>query len=138
VKLDSTAFVADPELIEALEAHSTRVVCDRDRVLFTQGESPAGLFVLRSGTARLSMISPSGDELMSMPVSAGSVLGLPAVVGNQPYSLTASALKGAELAFVNGEEFSALMLSTPSLSMSVLRILAAEVRNARSAISGRL
>jgi len=84
------------------------------------------------------MISPSGDELMSMPVSAGSVLGLPAVVGNQPYSLTASALKGAELAFVNGEEFSALMLSTPSLSMSVLRILAAEVRNARSAISGRL
>ncbi|HLY40870.1 MAG TPA: cyclic nucleotide-binding domain-containing protein [Terracidiphilus sp.] len=136
MKLDSSAFVADPELIHALEARSTRIVCDEERVLFHQGDSATGLFVLRSGTARLTMTSPKGDVLMSMPVSAGSVLGLPALVGNQPYSLTASALKGAELAFVTSQDFSSLMFSTPSLSMSVLRILAAEVRNARSAISG--
>lgn len=137
MKFDSSAFVADPELIGALETRATKIVCEEDRILFTQGESPTGLFVLRSGMGRLSMTSPKGDVLMSMPVGAGSVLGLPALVGNQPYSLTASAFKGAEIAFVAAEEFSALMLSNPSLSMSVLRILAAEVRNARSAISAR-
>ena len=94
MKLDSAAFIADRELVEALEKQSTRVICQQDRVLFTQGESPKGLYILKSGGARLSMTSPTGDMIMSIPVSPGSLLGLPALVGNQPYSLTAKALKG--------------------------------------------
>jgi CRP/FNR family transcriptional regulator, cyclic AMP receptor protein len=136
VKLDSSAFVADPELVQALKAQSIPIRCEEDRVLFKQGDPPTGVYVLLAGTARLSMASPRGDVLMSMPVAAGSVMGLPALVGNQPYSLSASASKGAELAFVSREEFSVIMLHEPSLSMCVLRVLAAEVRTARSAISG--
>ncbi|HUN83487.1 MAG TPA: Crp/Fnr family transcriptional regulator [Terracidiphilus sp.] len=135
MKLDSSAFVADPELIRALEARSTPIQCEEDQVLFKQGDPPAGVYVLRAGDARLSMISPRGDVLMSMPVTKGAVMGLPALVGNQPYSLSASACKGAELAFVSREEFSLMMLNEPTLSMCVLRVLAAEVRTARYAIS---
>ncbi len=72
---------------------------------------------------------------MSIPVAPGSLLGLPALIGNQPYSLTAKALKGAELCFVSREEFSRLMLNEPHLSLCILRVLAAEVRTARFAIS---
>lgn len=136
MKLDSTAFVADNELIQALGARSTPLLCDQDRVLFTQGEPPAGLYILRAGGARLSMRSPTGDQIMCIPVCAGSLLGLPAVIGNQPYSLTAKAFKGAEVSFVPREEFALLMLNEPSLSLSVLRVLAAEVRTARFAITG--
>lgn len=136
MKLDSSAFVADPELVKALEARSTPIRCEGERVLFKQGDPPAGVYVLLAGDARLSMFSPRGDVLMSMPVTRGAVMGLPALVGNQPYSLSASASKGAELAFVSREEFSLIMLNEPSLSMCVLRVLAAEVRTARYAISG--
>jgi CRP-like cAMP-binding protein len=135
VKLDSSAFVADRELIEALEKQSTRIVCEEDRVLFAQGESPKGLYILKGGGARLSMTSSTGDMIMSIPVSQGSLLGLPALIGNQPYSLTAKALKGAELNFVSQSNFSILMLNEPQLSLSILRVLAAEVRTARYAIS---
>lgn len=135
MKLDSSAFVADRELVEALEKRSTPVLCEKDRVLFTQGESPSGLYVLRGGGARLSMSSSTGDVIMSIPVAPGSLLGLPALIGNQPYSLTAKALKGAELCFVSREEFSRLMLNEPHLSLCILRVLAAEVRTARFAIS---
>lgn len=135
MKLDSAAFVADRELIEALEKHSTRVLCDEDLVLFTQGEAPQGLYILKGGGARLSMTSPTGDMIMSIPVSPGSLLGLPALIGNQPYSLTAKALKGAELHFVAQADFSRVMLNEPRLSISILRVLAAEVRTARFAIS---
>lgn len=135
MKLDSSAFIADRELIEALEKLSAPIVCEEDRILFKQGESPNGLFILRAGSATLTMQSPAGDEVMCVSTSAGSLLGLPGLIGNEPYTLTAKAVQGAELSFVTREEFSRLMLTEPSLSLRVLRVLAAEVRTARKAIS---
>ena len=136
VKLDSAAFVADPELLAALEQRSKTVVCTEDRILFQQGESPAGLFILRSGSATLSMVSITGEPLVDTTVSTGALLGLPGVIGNQPYTLTGKAAKGTELGFVAIEDFSKLMLENPGLSLKVLRVLAAEVRTARTAITG--
>ncbi len=135
MKLDSSAFVADQELLDALEKRATAVVCEEDRILFHQGELPAGLFILQSGRATLSMHAPDGGTLMSIPLKQGSLLGLPGLVGNQPYSLTAKAMKGATLSFVTREAFSNMMLTQPALSLHVLRVLAAEVRNARTAIT---
>ncbi len=135
MSFDSTAFVAEQELIEALETRASMFECTADRLLFKQGESPLGLYVLRSGKATLTMESPTGGVVMSFVASPGSLLGLPALVGNEPYTLTAIAAKGAELGFVPREDFSSLMLTNPSLAMKVLRILAAEVRTARHAIS---
>jgi CRP-like cAMP-binding protein len=135
VSFDSTAFVAEQELIEALESRASLFECSEDRVLFKQRESPLGLYILRRGKASLTMESPTGGVIMSFAASPGSLLGLPALVGNEPYTLTSIAAKGAELGFVPREDFSSLMLSNPSLAMKVLRVLAAEVRTARHAIS---
>jgi CRP-like cAMP-binding protein len=49
--------------------------------------------------------------------------------------MTATAYKSAELGFVTREDFSSLMLSDPTIAVRVLRVLAAEVRTARHAIS---
>ena len=136
MKLDPSAFVADKELLEALEARSTLIACDTDRILFHQGEMPNGLYILRSGLATLSMTSLTGEQIISTPAPPGALLGLPGFISDQPYSLTAKASKGAELGFVSRETFSDLMLSNPALSLKVLSVLAAEVRAARSAIAG--
>jgi CRP-like cAMP-binding protein len=135
VSFDSAAFVAEQELVEALESRASMFECTEARLLFKQGESPLGLYVVRKGKATLTMQSPTGGVIMSFAASPGSLLGLPALVGNEPYTLTAVAEKGAELGFVPREEFSSLMLTNPSLAMKVLRVLAAEVRTARHAIS---
>jgi CRP-like cAMP-binding protein len=72
---------------------------------------------------------------MSITLHPGSLLGLPALIGNEPYTMTALAEKDAELGFVTREDFNSLMLTDPSLAVRVLRVLAAEVRTARHAIS---
>ena len=77
MKLDSSAFVADPELLAALEAHSKTIVCNEDRFLFLQGESPAGLYILRSGQATLSMASLTGEPLISTGFRLGRYLVCP-------------------------------------------------------------
>jgi CRP-like cAMP-binding protein len=135
VNFDSSSFIAEKELIEALEKRSSTVVCSESRSLFVQGGTPAGLYILRKGSASLTMESPTGGSLMSITLHPGSLLGLPALIGNEPYTLTAIAEKDAELGFVTREDFNSLMISDPSLSIRVLRVLAAEVRSARHAIS---
>ena len=135
VNFDSSSFIAEKELIDALEKRSSTVVCKEERRLFTQVGRPDGLYILRKGTAALSMESPTGGTLMSIVLHPGSLLGLPALIGNEPYTLSAVAEAGAELGFVTREDFNSLMLTDPTLAVRVLRVLAAEVRTARHAIS---
>jgi len=134
VKLDPSAFVADPELIQALEKQSVSIPCSGGRTLFRQGEHPAGLYILSRGETTLSMTSPNGEEVMSVQASAGSLLGLPGLIGDEPYTLTAVAHQDARLLFVTRDDFTLLMQTNPQLSLKILQVLAAEVRSARRAL----
>lgn len=132
---DLSAFVADRKLIQALEKRSQAVSCGEDHVLFSQGEAPTGLYILRSGEAALIMRSEYGEVVMCLRVAAGSLLGLPGIIANEPYTLTAMARKGSEVKFVTRSDFEDLIRDEPSLSLKVLQVLAAEVRSARLALS---
>jgi CRP-like cAMP-binding protein len=133
VHFDSTAFVADPELVSALEERSMPVPCDTDRILFHQGDPALGLFILHRGSAMLTM-SEGGKQILTVETTSGSLLGLPGIIGNEPYTLTATAAKGAQVSFMSREKFTELMHSDPRLSLKILKVLAAEVRSARSAL----
>jgi CRP-like cAMP-binding protein len=135
--LDPSAFVADPALLAGLESESSPLTCSEDRVLFRQGDAPAGLYILKSGKARLTMSSDACTDVLSFVAGPGSLLGLPGLIGNEPYTLTATALAGAEVCFVTRECFTAFMSSNPMLAFKILQILAAEVRTARNAIFQR-
>jgi len=107
-----------------------------NRVLFRQGDAPIGVFILTKGTARLTR-RLGGKEVLTARVGAGSLLGVPAVIGAKPYSLTAEAMKGAELSLLTAGYFVHLMHTEPALSFPLLQVLAAEVRFAREACSHR-
>lgn len=135
MQLSPSAFVANPALIAELDQNATPVLCDEDRVLFEQGGSAAGLYLLLSGHTTISMKSPLGGDMFRIAAEPGSILGLPAVVGNMPYSLTAIAHKDAKVSFVPCGKFSELMLTRPAMAVQVLQVLAAEVRSARQGMT---
>jgi len=134
VQLDSTAFLADSELIRALSEHATPIVCDTNRILFQQDDPPVGLYILHEGEATISMTSQDGQTILSVQARDGSLLGLPGLISNQPYSLTAVAHAGARVSFLGRTEFTTLMESNPPLAFKILQVLAAEVRSARNAL----
>jgi CRP-like cAMP-binding protein len=135
VQPDSSAFVADPELIRVLETKSTSLVCDTDRLLFKQDQAATGVYIVHEGAATLTMDAKNGTRIFSIPALPGSLLGLPALIGDQPYSLTAVAHSGAKVSFVSRSDFFALVQADPLLSLKMLQVLAAEVRTARQALS---
>jgi CRP/FNR family cyclic AMP-dependent transcriptional regulator len=134
VNLDPSAFVVDPELIEMLDSQASPICCDEETVLFRQGDPPVGIYVLKSGSVTLSMTSQVNSEALSLDARPGSLLGLPAVIGEAPYTLTALAQPGACLSYVSRETFAHIMGHDRAAALKVLRVLAAEVRSARTAI----
>lgn len=132
---DSSAFVADPELIRVLVTRATCLVCDSDRLLFNQDDPAVGVFIVHEGAATLTMKAKDTSIIFSIPALPGSLLGLPALISDRPYSLSAVAHTGARVSFVARADFFALMQADPLLSLKMLQVLAAEVRTARQALS---
>ncbi|MBS1803270.1 MAG: cyclic nucleotide-binding domain-containing protein [Acidobacteria bacterium] len=129
--------VADCELAAAIEACSKLHRISNKRRLFWQGQPPDKLFLLQSGevvlTSRL-----SSSSVIGFRATPGSLIGLPAIAGNQPYSMTATVRRNAELYSISLWTFREIVGTNPRLSFRVLEILAAEVRSTRLQISNAL
>lgn len=127
-------FVASEQLASAVENSGTRFPVSASGVLFRQDDEPDGVYYLKTGEATLSM-QFRGKSVMSLRVTAGSLLGLPAVVGNNPYSLSAIASEGAVVYKISSSEFKQMIARNSRLCADVLRILACEVHSARTALA---
>ena len=132
--MNSFAFLADDELIEALVAGSNPVPCIEDCALFNQGDEAVGVYVIQSGAATFVMRSDSGGIVMCVQVGPGSLIGLPGAIANQPYSLTALARRGSEIRFTTRGDLKEVLKANPKLHPPILKVLAMEVRKARQAI----
>jgi CRP-like cAMP-binding protein len=71
---------------------------------------------------------------MCLRAGAGALLGLPGVVGSEPYTMTAVVHKGSDVRFVARQDFEELVQAEPALYLGLLKLLAAEVRAARMAL----
>jgi CRP-like cAMP-binding protein len=136
MNFDSSAFLAEPYLIRSLRQRAFPIDCREDRELFRQGDDPTGLFILNGGEATMFLEDANGVPVAIVPLVPGALLGLPALIGGKPYSMTAVARAGAQVGFVTSNTFSAITLADPLLSLMILRVMAAELRSARIAISG--
>jgi len=134
MNLEPSAFIADPELIQALDKHSIEISCGAEQVLFRQGDAPVGLYILHKGEVFLSHTAPGTFEFSSIQVLPGSMLGLPGLVSNWPYTLTAIANAGAQLSFITRAHFDAILQHDSLLAIKVTQVLAAEVRAARQGV----
>jgi CRP-like cAMP-binding protein len=127
MKLDTSAFVADQELIQELANRSLPIVCGENRVLFHQGDAQAGLYILDRGVVTLTKSASQGQKVASTQACAGSIFGLPALIFNEPANRTVIARKGAEVSFVTRADFNHLAETDPRFSL--LHVLAKEIRS---------
>jgi CRP-like cAMP-binding protein len=87
------------------------------------------LYFLKSGEVTLTMHS-KGREVLQVRAVAGSLLGLPAMVGNEPYTMEGRADRNARVFRLGRNEFQQFM-KNQQFALAALRILAGEVRAAR-------
>jgi CRP-like cAMP-binding protein len=76
-----------------------------------------------------------GNREIRIRAGRGSLLGIPAVFGNQPYTMTAKAAWDAEIFKFISNSFTDLLNGEQRMKETVLQVLAGEVRAIRQAFS---
>ena len=120
--------VTDCELADAIEALSKRRPVTAKHILFRQGEPPSRLFLLRTGEVVLT-ISRADKSVLGFRAAPRSLIGLSAIAGRQPYTMTATVTKNSDLYAISAETFHEIVENNPRLSSRVLQVLASEVRS---------
>lgn len=127
-------ILADGELCAEIEKWSSASFVNAGEILFQQGDSPGYAFYVKTCEIALTM-HVSGDVLWRVRATKGSLAGLPAIVGNKPYSMSATVIRDGEICRISREDFHDLTQRNPRLCCNVLQILAGEVHGARKALS---
>ncbi len=98
------------------------------QTVFAEGEACTGLYVVESGHVRIFKSSAGGREhVLSIEGPGSSVAELPVFDGGS-YPASVTAIEDATLLFVSKQDFQALCLAHPQVSLKVLRVVGARLR----------
>lgn len=116
----------DPEVVQGLAKISTPVEAAKGAVLFRQGDPVKGVFVINRGRILLSM-SRGAKRMKYRTVGPGYVIGLPATLTGQPYSLTAEVQQKVEMGFVARDKAFEFLEQDPELCIRLIDFLGREL-----------
>ena len=120
-----------PELNKELRSASRAVKRKQGALLFRAGARGRGAFLVRRGRIKLTL---GGSPGLYPPrtLGPGSVVGLPATVSGEPYSLTAQAVQDCELDFIPRKELLALIKRNTTVAFQLLQMLSEEIYQMRA------
>jgi len=104
----------------------------KGEVLFAEGESAQGVFVLCKGRVKVLLCTGQGESVILKIAEPGELLGLSAAVSGKPYGTTAETTESCQAHFVPREAFLQLIRGKPELCLWVARQLSANCDGARN------
>jgi len=91
--------------LQAFESIKHPTAYPKGAVLFVEGQSPRGIFILCKGRVKLTLCSSSGKTLIMKIVERGEVLGLSASISGKPCEVRAETTEPCQVNFVKREDF---------------------------------
>ena len=95
----------------------------KDCVIFSQEQSAGGIYLIQSGTVKISRLSPQGKEIVIEMLSSGKTFGESGVFGQGHHAETATATENCELFVLPKAAFKGVLSSHPELYHSVVQTL---------------
>lgn len=111
-----------PASLQAFEQIVHSYFYPQGTVLFLEGHSSRGVFMLCSGRAKLSFSSGNGRSLMRM-TEPGEILGLSAVISSRPYEGSAEMQNDGRVNFVPHDMFLRFLHDHSEASLRVAELL---------------
>ncbi|MGZ5234604.1 MAG: Crp/Fnr family transcriptional regulator [Burkholderiales bacterium] len=123
-----SAFGSD--LREVLERVGTAITKRRGEHLFEQGKPANGMYIIRTG--HVALLAEQGYKRAYTQVAGpGELIGLPAVIASNRFSMSAEVLDDANLTFIPRDVVLNALSHSPDLCMQALDVLAREVQEMR-------
>jgi CRP/FNR family transcriptional regulator, cyclic AMP receptor protein len=119
-----------PAALQSLNDISHKSILPAGAILFVEGQSPRGMFILCSGEVNLSTTSREGKILILKTASAGEALGLSASISGTGYESTAETATPCQVCFLDRNRFLELMQSQCEVGMATAQSLSRDFRSA--------
>jgi CRP/FNR family transcriptional regulator, cyclic AMP receptor protein len=116
--------------LQALNQVSHKSTLPAGAVLFVEGQSPRGVFIVCSGRVNLSTTSREGKILILKTAEPGEVLGLSAAISGAGYETTAETATPCQLNFVDRQHLLDLMQSHSEIGVRTAQFLSRDFQSA--------
>ena len=117
-----------------LEASIERKEVQQGETIFSQGQSPDALYIVKEGEVDIVMKSESGEVILAT-ITAGNFFGELGVFDNVPRSATARACKATTLLFLKREVVIDFLSKNPDATLRILSVIIARLRQADQLMS---
>lgn len=102
----------------------------KSSVLFREGEKCCAVYVIDSGSVKLSTTSSEGRTLIVRVAMPGDVLGISAAIAESEFEVTAQSLQPCHISLLRGADLSHMLQSYGGVSLAAARSMASEYRAA--------
>jgi CRP/FNR family transcriptional regulator, cyclic AMP receptor protein len=118
------------ESLKAFDEIKSTASFPRGTVLFAEGRSVRGIYILCDGRAKLSICSDTGKRLTLRVAGPGEVLGLGASLSNTPYEVTAELLDNSQVVFVRRKDLLKFLKDNRGVCLEIVRMLSQDLHGA--------
>lgn len=124
---DADALHSLAHALHSANPNRLNLLQGRGDVLFTEGESARGIYLLLTGRASVSISSPGGKIVILRLAQTGDVLGLNSTLRGCSYDATVQTLEPCRTEYITRVELMALMDRSPECAQAVLKVLSHEL-----------
>jgi len=119
-----------PTVLRSQDEGSHHTVMPAGALLFVEGQTPRGVFVLCFGKVKLYTTSKEGKVLILKQAEAGEVLGLSAAISGTNYEMTAETAVPCQLNFIGRHDFMDLLQNQSEVGVHSAVSLSREFQSA--------
>jgi CRP/FNR family transcriptional regulator, cyclic AMP receptor protein len=121
------ASLTEDEL-QALRRRVSSKPYDRGEILFSEGDSCRGLFIVGKGKIRIFKLSASGrEQTLAIEGPGSSFAELPVFDGGS-YPASAAASEDAEVLFISRKDFQDFCIEHPNVGLKVIAVVGSRLR----------
>lgn len=114
--------------MRSLASRVVRKSAQRGELLFAEGDSCTGLFLVASGKVRIFKLSAAGrEQVLAMEGPGSSFAELPVFDGGN-YPASASAWEDSEILFISRKDFQNVCREHPDVGLKVIAVVGARLR----------
>jgi len=118
----------EPEALDQLCRYAKHMVLKRGATLIAKDDPGNSLYVVISGTVKISVSSPDGRNAILNLIGPGDLFGEVSVLDGQPRSADAIANTNCEVFVIDRRDFLPFVRSQPTLAMKFIELLCAKLR----------
>jgi CRP-like cAMP-binding protein len=115
-----------PEDAEIINAHMSDQQYRKGEIIFREGSFPSGIFFIRKGKVKKYKTDREGSEQIIYVANTGELIGYHALLAEERYPDSASALEDSLIAFIPKEDFIEALNKSKVLSHRLLKLLSHE------------